>query len=103
MQTGLRSEPHNAIPFLADIPNQPENTVRTVAIDREGDGSFRRGIESIERFTGGDPETSGPVPEEGLDKAPGRVVGVSWIATVGFELIAVVPSQRTEVLNHMKP
>ena len=94
MQAGGGSEPQHAGTVLADVPDRPEDTVRTVAVDREAGRGFGGGIEPIERFVVADPQIPGPVFEDILDNAPCRVVRMGRIATVGFELVAVVPVQR---------
>ena len=103
MQAGRGGQPHDPGPILADVPDRPEDTVRTVTVDREAGRGFRGGIEPIERFAGADPEIPGPVLEKGLEKAPGRVVRVGRITTVGFELVAVVPVQHARGVEPQKP
>ena len=91
MQAGVGGQPQDPGPILADVPDRPEDTVRTVAVDREAGRGFGRRIEPVERFVGADPEKPGPVLENVVDEARGRVVRVGRITTVGLELVAVVP------------
>src|SRR5262245_26100057 len=90
MQARAGSEPHDASAVLGDVPDLPQDTVRTVPVDRETGRGFGDGIEPIERFVVADPQISGLVFADVLDTAPCRVVRVTRIATVGFELVAVV-------------
>ena len=94
MQAPIGRQPHDARAILADVPNRPEDTVRTIrSIGKPGD-RFSDRIESLQRFVGADPEKAGAVLENEVEKASGRIVRVGGITTVRLELIAVVPAQH---------
>ena len=102
MQAGLGGQPQYPGPILADVLDRPEHTVRTVAVDREAGQGFGGGIKPIERFVGADPEKAGTVFENVGEKAPGWIVRVGRITTIGLELVAVVPVQRARGVEPQK-
>ena len=69
MQAGPGRQPHDPGTILADVRDRPEDTLRTIAVDREAGRGFRRWIEPVERFVGADPEKPGEVLGDGMDKA----------------------------------